>query len=246
MEKDKTGWYYLDKLMKMPDEFRDACRREQWPAAKHTYDRACMYAAFMEVSSDIRQDLFGYTDSSGTAHQGRIPAEDAALAINRCIIKNGMGFGCTVYRIPEESFCGERLLQAPECREKYYDLPDQFLAAVRKKEWAGALYLCGLMDSLAVFLEIPFEERQKIWGYEDDEGQWQPGRISKETYRKAMNKCLIENRLGFDRLAYRIPGEAGYWGAHPIPGEDFWQMTAEDNPSYWAGTGWRGAGRKGA
>ena len=49
---------------------------------------------------------------------------------------------------------------------------------------------------------------------------------------KVMRECLIKNNLGFECMVYRIPGEAGYYGARPAA--DGYYMPAEQNPAYLA------------
>jgi len=45
-----------------------------------------------------------------------------------------------------------------------------------------------------------------------------------------MRKCIMENRLGFECMVYRIPGEAGYHGAEAWEGTR--PMGARENPAH--------------
>ncbi len=100
-------------------------------------------------------------------------------------------------------------------------------------EYFQAKYLYEQACMLAVFLEVPVEMRQKLFGTTTDDDVYVDGLFDKKSVNKVMNQCVIRNRLGYDCMVYRIPGEAGYSGAHAMPGAvPYRQMKKEENPAY--------------
>ena len=53
------GNYYLDKLMKMPEEFNILYQEKRYSQAKRVYDTAIQVANFLEVSEETKNQLFG-------------------------------------------------------------------------------------------------------------------------------------------------------------------------------------------
>lgn len=99
----EAGGYYMDKLMALPAQFRDAFNGKRWAEAKRVYDDLCRLVVFMEVPFRIRQEIFGHEEDDGTIVRGLVPKGDVARAMRECIIRNRLGFDCMVYRIPGEA-----------------------------------------------------------------------------------------------------------------------------------------------
>lgn len=99
----EAGSYYMDKLMGLPGQFRDACHGKRWAEAKRVYDDICRLVVFLEVPFRIRQEIFGYEEDDGTVIRGMVPKGDVARVMRECIIGNRLGFECMVYRIPGEA-----------------------------------------------------------------------------------------------------------------------------------------------
>lgn len=117
--------------------------------------------------------------------------------------------------------------------EKLLKMGDAFTAAVSRKDWFQAKYLYDKASAVAVFLEAPQEVREKLFGrYNEERDEKEQGAFDDRSIAKVMKECLIKNNLGFECMVYRIPGEAGYYGARPA--EDGYYMPAEQNPAYFA------------
>jgi len=100
-------------------------------------------------------------------------------------------------------------------------------------EYFQAKYLYEQACMLAVFLEVPVEMRQKLFGTTTDDDVYVDGLFDRKSVNRVMNQCVIRNRLGYDCMVYRIPGEAGYSGAHAMPGAvPYRKMKKEENPAY--------------
>mgnify|MGYP004612258605 len=84
-----------------------------------------------------------------------------------------------------------------------------------------------------MFLEAPQEIREQLFGrYNEERDEKEQGAFDDRSIAKVMRECLIKNNLGFECMVYRIPGEAGYYGARPAA--DGYYMPAEQNPAYLA------------
>lgn len=114
--------------------------------------------------------------------------------------------------------------------DKLLKSAEEFSLLVAKQEWFGAKYLYDRASMLTAFLETPMELRQKLFGYTTDDGLNIDGLFCKKDVNKVMNECLLKNRLGYECIVYRIPGEIGYYGAKADPGT--YKMRKEDNPAY--------------
>lgn len=100
----KTEQYYMDKLLKMGDEFTKAVIRKDWFQAKYLYDKASAVAVFLEAPQEIREQLFGrYNEERDEKEQGAFDDRSIAKVMRECLIKNNLGFECMVYRIPGEA-----------------------------------------------------------------------------------------------------------------------------------------------
>lgn len=117
--------------------------------------------------------------------------------------------------------------------DKLLKMGDEFTKAVIRKDWFQAKYLYDKASTVAVFLEAPQKVREKLFGrYNEERDEKEQGAFDDRSIAKVMRECLIKNNLGFECMVYRIPGEAGYFGARPA--EDGYYMPAEQNPAYFA------------
>ena len=117
--------------------------------------------------------------------------------------------------------------------DKLLKMGDEFTKAVIRKDWFQAKYLYDKASTVAVFLEAPQEVREKLFGrYNEERDEKEQGAFDDRSIAKVMRECLIKNNLGFECMVYRIPGEAGYFGARPA--EDGYHMPANQNPAYFA------------
>lgn len=117
--------------------------------------------------------------------------------------------------------------------DKLLKMGDAFTKAVIRKDWFQAKYLYDKASTVAVFLEAPQEIREKLFGrYNEERDEKEQGAFDDRSVAKVMKECLIKNNLGFECMVYRIPGEAGYYGARPAT--DGYYMPAEQNPAYLA------------
>ena len=117
--------------------------------------------------------------------------------------------------------------------DKLLKMGDEFTKAVIRKDWFQAKYLYDKASAVTVFLEAPQEIREQLFGrYNEERDEKEQGAFDDRSIAKVMRECLIKNNLGFECMVYRIPGEAGYFGARPA--EDGYYMPAEQNPAYFA------------
>lgn len=115
--------------------------------------------------------------------------------------------------------------------DKLLKMGDEFTKAVIRKDWFQAKYLYDKANAVTVFLEAPQEIREQLFGrYNEERDEKEQGAFDDRSVAKVMKECLIKNNLGFECMVYRIPGEAGYYGARPA--EDGYYMSANQNPAY--------------
>ena len=115
--------------------------------------------------------------------------------------------------------------------DKLLKMGDEFTKAVIRKDWFQAKYLDDKASAVTVFLEAPQEIREQLFGrYNEERDEKEQGAFDDRSVAKVMKECLIKNNLGFECMVYRIPGEAGYYGARPA--EDGYYMSANQNPAY--------------
>ncbi len=94
--------YFWDKLRKGAEGFQGLVARKEWSRAKYLYDQACMLAVFLEAPEGLRQELFGTTTEDDVYMDGLFDKKGVNLVMDRCIVKNRLGYDCMVYRIPGE------------------------------------------------------------------------------------------------------------------------------------------------
>ena len=115
--------------------------------------------------------------------------------------------------------------------DKLLKMGDEFTKAVIRKDWFQAKYLYDKASAVTVFLEAPQEIREQLFGpYNEERDEKEQGAFDDRSVAKVMKECLIKNNLGFECMVYRIPGEAGYYGARPA--EDGYYMSDNQNPAY--------------
>lgn len=109
----------------------------------------------------------------------------------------------------------------------------EFGHLVAAGEFFRAKYLYEKACMLTVFLEMPADLRRKLFGATTDDGVYVDGLFDKKSVNAVMSKCIIWNRLGYDCMVFRIPGEVGYHGARAAPGiRPDRRMEQEENPAY--------------
>ena len=116
--------------------------------------------------------------------------------------------------------------------DKFLQMPAQFEEAFRRKEWARAKYIYDSAIVIGLFLEVPESIREQVFGSRQHE-EITEGMFQEWMLEQVMRECVIKNRMGFECVVYRIPGEIGFYGARREPGTGY--MPAEANPAYHAG-----------
>lgn len=113
---------------------------------------------------------------------------------------------------------------------KFLRMPEEFKEAYLKKDWFLAKNIYDRAIYVGLFMEIPEQIRIQVFGSRQDEKNPVEGLFNEYMVNKVMKECLINNRLGHECMVYRIPGEAGFYGAKAWPGTRY--MPAEENPAY--------------
>lgn len=109
----------------------------------------------------------------------------------------------------------------------------EFGRLAARGEHFRAKYLYDRACMLAVFLEMPVELRQRLFGTTTEEGVYVDGLFDRESVNRVMDACVVRNRLGHECMVFRIPGEVGYHGAREAPGiRPCRRMEKEENPAY--------------
>ncbi len=112
---------------------------------------------------------------------------------------------------------------------KFLQMPGQFEEAFYRKDWFRAKYIYDSAIAIGLFLELPEHARAEVFGSRQDERRPVEGMFSQRMVDHAMRECVIKDRLGFECVVYRVPGEIGFYGAKHLPGTR--HMAAEDNPA---------------
>lgn len=113
--------------------------------------------------------------------------------------------------------------------DKLLRMPEQFDEAFYRKDWFRAKYLYDSAIIAGQFLEVPEHIRNRIFGNRQDEDNPVEGLFSEDMLWKVMKECVMKNRLGYECMVYRVPGEIGFYGAKPLPGTRY--LPAEENPA---------------
>ncbi len=106
----QSNEYYIEKLLKLPDQFKEAFWKKEYPRAKYIYDTALRVAGFLEVSQDIKNRLFGNYGDEDNPIEALFPMEDVKKAYEMCVVRSHQA---------TENECFRRFGQAP----RYYPEP---------------------------------------------------------------------------------------------------------------------------
>lgn len=118
--------------------------------------------------------------------------------------------------------------------KKLIGFAEDFDRAYADKQWSKAKLIYDKVCTVISFLDPPEEVWRQFFGHYDEETDKaiDDGLFSDTKRDKVMKECLIKNRMGFECMVYRVPGEVGYHGAKPEAGAR--PMRAEQNPAYYA------------
>lgn len=97
----KTGEYYLDKLMGLPEAFEQACFQGDWSRAKYLYDTAIRAAEFLEIPEEAERKLFGnhgYDDYAENPQEGLFREALCSRAYMECTVKLYQDYAHESYR----------------------------------------------------------------------------------------------------------------------------------------------------
>lgn len=107
--------YFLDKFLRMPEQFKEAFRAGDWPRAKYIYDSAIVVGRFIEAPEAVRDRVFGSRQDERNPVEGLFPDWMVDRVMHECVVRNRLGHECMVYRVPGEiGFYGAR--QIPGAR----------------------------------------------------------------------------------------------------------------------------------
>lgn len=117
--------------------------------------------------------------------------------------------------------------------DKLFRKAEEFGGLVAAGEYFKAMYLYNQACMLTVFLELPEEMRPELFGREADDGTYINGLFARKDVNRVIRECVVYNKLGYDCMVYRIPGEVGYHGARSRPGmRPDRAMKREENPAH--------------
>ena len=94
----KSGEYYLDKLMKMPEQFKEKYLAKRYTEAKYIYDTALRVAAFLETPYEVKKQLFGYCASEDEEVDELFDKEMVDRCYKECTIRLYQGYEHESYR----------------------------------------------------------------------------------------------------------------------------------------------------
>lgn len=89
--------YYINKLLGMPGQFKDACRKSEWNRAMRIYNDAVTIGLFLEIPTQFMRELLG-DDERKT--EGMIPRRLVDQVYHECAVRGNPCHECTVCRIP--------------------------------------------------------------------------------------------------------------------------------------------------
>ena len=116
--------------------------------------------------------------------------------------------------------------------DKFLRMPARFQEAFRQRDWFRAKYIYDSAIVIGLFLEVPERIREQVFGSRQHEEPIE-GMFPEWMLEQVMRECVIRDRLGFECVVYRVPGEIGFYGARRVPGTGV--MQAEENPACHAG-----------
>jgi len=74
---------YIDKLLRLPEQFSELYYQKKYAGAKYVYDTAIRVAEFLDISEQLRHQLFGYrTDEDGEIRD--VPGMFNAWEVDKC------------------------------------------------------------------------------------------------------------------------------------------------------------------
>lgn len=115
---------------------------------------------------------------------------------------------------------------------KFLDLPEQFCAACDAKEWYKAKNIYDTALRVGLFLEIPQQLSNEVFGISAEDEEEIHGLIPRDLVSRVFLECAVKDNLGLNCVVYRVPGEIGFYGARHRPGITR-LMPAEENPAFW-------------
>lgn len=98
------------------------------------------------------------------------------------------------------------MLTAEQIREKLYASAQQFDVAYAKKQYAKAKNIYDTAERVALFVDLPQEDRKKLFMNQNDsdERDAQPvwGAFNQDWVRRAYIECIKQNK-GFEEKRYK-------------------------------------------
>lgn len=92
----------LFKLLDMRGQFMEAYNNREWFRAMYIYNSAIIAGMLLDIPQELRKQLFGISGEDEPEIQGDFPREIVAKVMEECVVKDGLGRECVVYRIPGE------------------------------------------------------------------------------------------------------------------------------------------------
>ena len=97
--------YYIEKLYKYADKFKQLYREKKYPQAKYVYDSALRIAPFLEVPQNVIEELFGQREESyledaaeESCEEEKFPFRMANRCYEICTIQLYQGYEHEAYR----------------------------------------------------------------------------------------------------------------------------------------------------
>ncbi len=91
-----------NKIFDLQEKFMAAYRQQDWFTAKYIYDTAIRVCMFLDLPEPFRNELFGISGEDEPEIQGMFPRDVVSRVYEECVVKDGLGHECVVYRIPGE------------------------------------------------------------------------------------------------------------------------------------------------
>lgn len=103
------------------------------------------------------------------------------------------------------------MLSEQQCISKLHDMAFWFRTYVRQKKYDRAKRLYNNAVSIALFLDLPAEEKRILFGgyagdYEEDE-EVPDGLFSKEAVQKVDYECCVRRNMAYEDMACRKSGK---------------------------------------
>lgn len=94
--------------------------------------------------------------------------------------------------------------------DKLFAMPEKFNELYTAKEWAQAKYIYDTALRVAIFFELPEEEKIKLfgnYGYDDREDKPMEGLFANDKVIKVDEECCVMQNKGFENMHLRHLGE---------------------------------------